>query len=75
MSDVLFRLGSVAVSVAVGLGWGWVSGRVFSRPVNVPPCVFRENGFRCCVNPPRQISRVEPDLSGLPPLAPPEESP
>ena len=35
-----------------------------------PPCVYRESGFRSSVNPPREISRVEPDLAGLPSLPP-----
>lgn len=34
------------------------------------PCVYRENGFRAGVNPPRQIFRVEPDLAGLVPPPP-----
>src|SRR5712692_1227218 len=33
------------------------------------PCMFRENGFRSGVNPPREGHRVEADLRGLPPLA------
>lgn len=37
--------------------------------LGTPPCVYRESGFRCCVNPPREVHREEPDLSGLPPLA------
>jgi len=31
-------------------------------------CAYRETGFRSSVNPPREISRVEPDLAGLPPV-------
>jgi TonB family protein len=30
------------------------------------PCKYRENAFRAGVDPPRTVSRVEPDLSGLP---------
>jgi TonB family protein len=30
--------------------------------------MYRENAFRCCVNPPRQVYREKPDLSGLPPI-------
>lgn len=33
-----------------------------------PKCVYRESGFRCCLNPPREVHREEPDLSGLPPI-------
>lgn len=33
-----------------------------------PPCVHAQSGFRSGVNPPREVHRVEPDLSGLPPL-------
>jgi len=33
-----------------------------------PPCTYQENGFRSGVNPPREIQRTEPDLTGLPPL-------
>jgi TonB family protein len=36
-----------------------------------PPCRFRETGFYAGVNPPRQILRAAPDLSGLPPLVNP----
>ena len=35
-----------------------------------PPCAYRENGFRSGVNAPRELQRVEANLSGLPPLAP-----
>ncbi len=34
-----------------------------------PKCMYRESGFRASVNPPREVHRSEPDLSGLPPLA------
>ena len=27
------------------------------------PCVYRENGFRCCVDPPKQLAVPDPDLS------------
>jgi TonB family protein len=30
--------------------------------------VYRENGFRSGLNPPREVHREEPDLSGLPPI-------
>jgi TonB family protein len=33
------------------------------------PCVYHATGYRCCVNPPDVEHRVEPDLSGLPPIA------
>lgn len=33
------------------------------------PCTYRENAFRENVKPPRNVHRVEPDLTGLPPLA------
>jgi TonB family protein len=33
------------------------------------PCTYRESAFRCCVTPPQAIHRVEPDLTGLPPVA------
>ena len=35
-----------------------------------PPCIYRETGFRSGVNPPQEVERVEPDLSGLTPLPP-----
>ena len=37
--------------------------------VAAPRCVYRENGFRSGVNPPREIHREEPDLSELPTLS------
>lgn len=33
-----------------------------------PKCVYRANGFRSGLNPPRNFHREEPDLSGLPPI-------
>lgn len=43
---------------------------LFAPPgANAPRCVYRENAFRSGVNPPRNVHRVEPDLTGLPPLA------
>ena len=33
-----------------------------------PPCTYQENAFRAGVNPPREVRRTEPDLTGLPPL-------
>ncbi len=37
--------------------------------IDAQRCVYRGNGFRSGVHPPREVHRVEPDLSDLPPLA------
>jgi hypothetical protein len=40
------------------------------QPLPGPTCVYRESGFRSGVNPPRQVSRVEPDFAGTTPPPP-----
>jgi len=74
------RAKMIAAMVLVGVGCRQASvadGQGSTIPASAPAqsgtasrtCVYRENGFRSGVNPPREVHRVEPDLSGLPPLA------
>ena len=63
-------LGAVRGRPARGWACGHAAGDRQPRegtPTSYGPCRYSENAFRAGVDPPRIVSRVEPDLSRLPP--------